>query len=215
MTISPDQLGTTLQWRYATKRFDPQAKIPSDAWEVLEHSLVLTPSSFGLQPWKFLVVRDPETRQALARASWNQPQVTEASHFIVLTARTHLDSSDVDASLARMAEVQAMPVEKLAPLRSVIEGFIQPMAPETLAQWNARQVYIALGQFMTAAAMLGIDTCPMEGLDPSAYNTILQLDDTGYTTVVACAAGYRDPTDKAAGMPKVRFPADRVIAHIG
>ncbi len=215
MTMAPDQLLDSLRWRYATKHFDPAREIPGETWDALEKSLVLTPSSFGLQPWKFLVVLDREIRRDLAAASWGQAQVTQASHYVVLTARTEIDSGDIDAWIDRLSEVQGTPLEKFAPLRSVIEAFILPMEREVLSGWNARQVYIALGQFMAAAAVIGVDTCPMEGLDPARYDDILGLEGSGYTTVVACAAGYRADHDKSAKMPKVRFAADRVITRIG
>ena len=95
--LAPDQLLAALRWRYATKKFDPASKIPADVWDALEQSLVLTPSSFGLQPWKFLVVSDPAVRARLQPESWNQPQVTEASHFVVLAARTDLTKADIDS----------------------------------------------------------------------------------------------------------------------
>ena len=87
MTVPPDQVLAALRWRYATKQFDASREIPADVWDALEESLVLTPSSFGLQPWKFLVVQDPTIRAELMAESWNQTQVTHASHFVVLTAR--------------------------------------------------------------------------------------------------------------------------------
>ena len=214
MTLSPDQLLDSLRWRYATKKFDATRKIPAATWDALEESLVLTPSSFGLQPWKFLVVADPGLRALLSAESWKQPQVTEASHYVVLTARTDLERKDIDAWMERMSEVQSSSLEAVAPFKGVIEGFAQAMSHEARHAWNVRQVYIALGQLMASAAVLGIDTCPMEGLSAKGYDHVLGLEGTGYATAVACALGYRAEDDRAADSPKARFDRSRVISHL-
>jgi nitroreductase len=214
LTISPDQLLQALRWRYATKQFDATRKIPADVWEAFEESLVLTPSSFGLQPWKFLVVGNPAVRAKLLPDSWSQPQVTDASHFVVMAARTDLLMEDIEVWVARMAEVQGKDLESVAPLKGMIVGFAERMSQEERHAWNTRQVYIALGQLMAAAAVLGIDTCPMEGISTSAYDRILGLEDSGYATVVACALGYRSEADKYATTPKARFDHGHVIQHV-
>lgn len=214
MTVSTDLLLSALNWRYATKKFNPDHKIPEATWTAIEDSLVLTPSSFGLQPWKFLVIRDPGVRSILAGESWNQPQVTESSHYVVLTARADLTPSDIDAWLARMNEVQGSTPEAVAPLKGMIEGFAQAMSHEARHTWNVRQAYIALGQLMTSAALLGIDACPMEGISATGYDHILGLEGSGYATAVACALGYRADDDKYAAIPKARFDKSRVIQHI-
>lgn len=212
--LAPDQLLAALNWRYATKQFDPSRKIPADVWDALEESLVLTPSSFGLQPWKFIVVRDPAVRARLLPESWNQPQVTEASHFVVLASRTDLTKADIDSWIHRLAEVQNKDADDLAPLRGMIAGFAETMSCEARHAWNTRQVYIALGQLMASAAVLGIDACPMEGISATAYDRILGLEGSGYATAVACALGYRSADDKYASMRKARYERPTVIRHI-
>jgi nitroreductase len=214
MPHSPDDLLTALRWRYATKSFDPTRKIPAPTWDALEESLVLTPSSFGLQPWRFLVIQDPVVRGNLLGESWRQSQVTEASHYVVLTARTDLEAADIDSWMARMGEVQGSSAETLAAYRGVIAGFSQAMSHEMRHAWNVRQTYIALGQMMAAAAVMGVDACPMEGISAAGYDQILGLAGTGYATVVACALGYRAADDKYAGLPKARFEREKVIRHI-
>ena len=213
MTLLPEQLLAALQWRYATKKFDSTRKIPAATWTALEDSLVLTPSSFGLQPWKFIVVENPGLRALLAEESWRQPQVTDASHYVVLTARTDLSQDDIDAWMERLAEVQSTSLAAVAPLKGVVEGFAQAMSHEARHAWNVRQVYIALGQLMSSAALLGIDACPMEGISPAGYDHVLGLEGSGYATAVACALGYRAADDKAASMPKARFTRDRTITY--
>ena len=214
MTLTPDHLLAALRWRYATKRFDPAKKIPAATWDAIEDSLVLTPSSFGLQPWKFLVVEHPGLRANLLAESWGQSQVTDASHYIVLTARTDLTAADIDSWMVRMAEVQGGSPEALGSYKGVIEGFAQSMSHEARHAWNCRQVYIALGQLMAAAAVLGIDACPMEGISQAGYDQILNLQGTGYATVVACALGYRATDDRHASLPKARFDRSKLIEHV-
>lgn len=213
-TSTPEQLLSSLRWRYATKKFDPARTIPAETWSALEQSLILTPSSFGLQPWKFLVISNPGVRANLLDQSWGQLQVTDASHYVVLTARTDLDAQDIDDWMKCMAEIQSSTPESIAGYRGVVAGFVQAMSTEARAAWNVRQAYIALGQLMTTAALLGIDACPMEGISPAGYDEVLKLENTGYTTAVACALGYRAADDKYATIPKARFDAARVISHI-
>jgi nitroreductase len=212
--LTPDQLLSALRWRYAAKQFDPARKIPADVWDALEEALVLTPSSFGLQPWKFIVVNDPAVRARLQPESWNQPQVTEASHFVVLAARTDLTKNDIEVWIARMAEAQNKRLEDLAPLKGMIAGFAETMSCEARHAWNTHQLYIALGQLMTSAALLGIDTCPMEGISAPAYDRILGLEESGYATAVACALGYRSDADRYAAVPKARFERSHIVRHV-
>lgn len=213
--ISADTLLEALHWRYATKKFDPDRTIDDPTWKTLEQALVLSPSSFGLQPWRFLVITRPELKARLVAASWGQTQPAECSHFVVFTVRRGLDAQDVDRFLQRTAEVRGQPVESLAGYRKVVVGSLdRARSAGALDVWQTHQVYIALGQFMASAALLGIDTCPMEGIEPAQYDTLLNLQDTGYATVVACAAGYRAASDKYAALPKVRFEPGDVIRRL-
>ena len=214
-TFAPEQVLEQLNWRYATKKFDPNKKIPEAVWKVLEQSLVLAPSSFGLQPWKFIVVRNPQIREQLVEHSWGQKQVVEASHLVVLAIKKDLNESDVDRYVQRMSEVQQVPLENLQKFANVVKGFMkQPPYPLDINAWSTRQTYIALGQYMTCAAMLGIDTCPMEGFVPDKYDEVLGLPAQGYKTVVVCPAGYRADDDKYATNPKVRYPTEDVVNYI-
>ena len=197
--MSPDKLLEQLQWRYAVKKFDSSKKISDADWKALEQSLVLTPSSFGLQPWKFFVVENEATRQELLGHSWGQKQVIDASHLVVLAIKKDVAEGDVDHYVARMAEVQQTPIENLAKFGDVVKGFLKnPPFPFEVNDWSTRQVYIALGFLMLSAAMLDIDTCPMEGFIPSEYDRILGLPEKGYSAVVVCPLGYRSSEDKSA-----------------
>ncbi|MEY4489151.1 MAG: hypothetical protein RIQ79_1659 [Verrucomicrobiota bacterium] len=213
--ITTTQLTAALDWRYATKKFDAAKKIPADTWAALEHALVVAPSSFGLQPWKFIVVTDPAVKAKLLAASWGQAQVTDSSHHVVFAMRKGVDAAYVDKFLARQVELRGGSLEALAPYRGMMTGFIDKMSAAGLIEaWASKQVYIALGQFMAAAALLGVDACPMEGIAPDAYDEILGLKGTEFATVVSCAAGYRAADDKYATAPKVRFPVADILAHV-
>lgn len=214
MKLQPQDLLSALNFRYATKQFDPTLKLDSATWDALLQSLVLAPSSFGLQPWRFLVINNPEIRAKLRDASWNQPQLTDADHLIVITTRTDLTASDLDAWMSCLSEAQGKSQEDLAAYRGMIEGFSSALDASAKQDWNTRQCYIALGQLMTSAAVMGVDTCPLEGIDKAAYDQILGLENSGYATAVACAVGYRAATDKYASAPKARFPKEAVIREI-
>jgi nitroreductase len=204
-----------LQWRYAAKSFDSQKKIAPEIWESLEESLILTPSSYGLQPWKFLIIQDSALREKLRAASWNQRQVTECSHYVVFTAKNTMDEAYVDHYMNTIAKTRSVPVESLAGFKKGILADVgSGPRSKIVKEWMARQCYIALGNFMTAAALLRVDTCPMEGLDPAKYDEILGLEQTPYRTIVACAAGYRNPQDALGTAKKVRFPAAEMLAHL-
>ena len=213
--VSNETLLQQLQWRYAVKKFDPVRKIPAADWDTLEQALVLTPSSFGLQPWKFVVVTDQVTKEKLVLASWNQQQVADASHVVVFAVRKPLTESDVDRYIALTAEIRGVAVESLAGFKKMMMGSLVPPPPGLdIHHWAALQAYIALGNFMTSAAMLGIDTCPMEGIVPAKYDELLGLPQEGYGTVVVGVAGYRAADDKYSSLPKVRFPAADIVRHV-
>jgi nitroreductase len=214
-TIDRNQLIGQLNWRYATKQFDPQRKISTEEWAALEDALILTPSSYGLQPWKFVVVADPAVRERLVPASWGQRQVAEASHFVVFAIKKNLSEQDVDDHLGRIAEVRGVPRESLGQYRDMMVGSIVKGRDEVRRNdWAAHQVYIALGNFLTSAALLGIDACPMEGIEPAKYDEILGLNKKGLSAVVAAAAGYRATTDKYSLAKKVRFSRDQVLVRV-
>ena len=198
-----------LQWRYAVKQFDPAKRIDDALWADLEKSLVLTPSSFGLQPWRFLVIDNMELREQLVPHSWNQRQVADASHLVIMTVKTSIDEAYCDQFLAHVASERGIPVASLAGYRSMLIGSLPAMTQD----WAARQAYIALGQFMLAAAMVGVDTCPMEGFSIAEYNRILGLEGSGFSTCVLCPAGYRASTDAYAAARKVRWPHEDVVVH--
>ncbi len=213
--VRPETVLGALNWRYATKSFDPERKIDAATWDVLEQSLVLAPSSFGLQPWRFVVVEDAEKRLQLLPKSWGQRQVVDASHLVVFAVKSPVTAADVRRHIERTSAVQGTPVDGLAGFEKVVNGFLEkPPYPLDLREWASRQVYIALGNFMLSAALMGVDTCPMEGLDPAGYDAILGLEGSGFYTVAACPVGYRSGEDQSAGRAKVRFERDEIVVRV-
>ena len=214
-TVHSEQLLERLNWRYATKQFDPNRKISAQDWATLESALLLTPSSGGLQPWKFIVVTDPAVRAKLLPASYGQAQISDASHLVVFAAKTNFNEKDVDAHIERVAAAHGAPVEALAPLRGMlVGGIVQAMDEPARNAWARNQAYIALGNLLTSAALLSIDACPMEGFDRAQYDEILGLKKQGVTSAVIATLGYRATSDKYSGAPKVRFPKEQVIVNV-
>ena len=214
-TVSEPQLLNALQWRYATKTFDSHRKIPAATWAALQEALVLSASAFGLQPYRFIVVNDPATRAKLLPHAWNQRQVVDASHFVVFAARTALTEAEIDRFLGRIVEVRGGSREALAGYRQMMTGsLLGKDANARMPYWAARQACIALGNLLTCAALLGVDTCPMEGFLPAEFDNVLGLTAQGYAAVVCCALGYRSTDDKYAAAPKVRFPVAELVKTI-
>ena len=213
--MTPEQIIQKLNWRYATKKFNSERQISPEVWQALEQSLVLSPSSFGQQPWKFFVIRNRDLRQQLQEYASDQSQVVDASHLVVLASKKDVSNNDVDRYIQRVMEVRQMPKEKLAGMEKAIKGFLQnPPFPLDKEAWSTRQVYLALGFFIYSAALLGIDACPIEGFQPAKFDEVLGLPDRGYASKVLCAVGYRSTEDKLAEMAKVRYKTTEIIEYI-
>ena len=200
-----------LEWRYATKKFDPVKKIaPADFTALLE-TLRLSPSSFGLQPWKFIVVTNDELRKTLKGHAWGQDQLTSASHLIVLCALKTMDEQYVKDFIVRVAQSRGVPAEALAGYEQMMLGFLKAKTPIEIRSWMERQVYIALGMLLSECAHRKIDACPMEGFDSKEFDKILGLSEQGLESIVLCAVGHRAADDSYAHAPKVRFEPNEVI----
>jgi nitroreductase len=210
--ITTRQVLAAQSWRYATKVFDATKKIPADVWHALEQSLVLTPTSYGLMPYRFLIVQDAAKRTALLPHSWGQNQVVDCSHYVVFIARTEMKEADVDKLISRISQVRGITPDSIKFYKDMMmKDVVNGPRGKTAHEWAARQAYIALGNFMTCCAALGVDACPMEGLVPTEYDKILGLEGSGYKTVVACAAGYRADGDKYATAAKVRYETKDLV----
>ncbi len=210
-----DQIIAALKWRYATKKYDPTKKISEADWAVLKEALRLAPSSFGLQPWQFLVVQSPALRKVLRKVSWDQSIVEDCSHMIVLTTLREMTQQHIEKNIKQAIKDRGLDPGALDGRQQHIEQKILIEKPrETHLSWNQRQVYIALGFILETAALLRIDATPMEGLEPERYDEILGLQDTPYTSVVVVVLGYRDAQDSYQQVAKTRFPETEVIKVI-
>ena len=212
--IDPQTLLTQLNWRYATKKFDPARKVPAEHWNVLEQALILTPSSYGLEPWHFLVITSQVVKESLLPAAYGQRQVADASHVVVFTVRKNVDPPYVEKFIQRVSQVRGVPLEKLEGYKGMMLGAIKQMGPQGVDQWSSRQVYIALGFLLQSAALLGIDVCPMEGISAAQVDQILGLEAKGLSTLAIATVGYRAADDAAANHKKIRFSAEDVLTHI-
>ncbi len=206
------QLLEALKWRYAVKSFDPSKKIAPETWAQLEEALVLSASSYGLQPWKFVVVESAALREELKAHAWGQSQITDASHLVVLCRRKTVDAAFIEKWVARMAEVRGIPAESLDGYKGMMIGdLVDGPRSGQIADWAARQAYLALGNLLTSAAILGVDTCPMEGFAPQEFDRILNLADEDLASVVVCTLGMRSEEDPYAKMAKVRYEKTDVL----
>jgi nitroreductase len=206
-TVAPEAITSQLNWRYATKKFDATKKIPAATWQQIENSLVLAPSSYGLQPWKFVTVADAALREKLKPVGYNQPQITDASHLVVLARKTEVTPADVNAYIARISEVRKVPVEALKGYADMMIGSVtnpSHLPGGSMDTYTRSQVYIALGFGLYTAALLGVDACPMEGFDPVKFDELLGLKSLGYKASVMATFGYRAVDDATASMAKVR-----------
>ena len=204
----------SLEWRYATKKFNPEKKLSSEQIDILLESLRLTPSSFGLQPWKFILVENPEIRETLVAHSWGQRQVSEASHLLVLCRKNQIDASLVNSYIDDMIEKTGAPAEALQWYKDMMLGFIQNLSPEIATSWAEKQVYIALWNIMTVAASLEIDTCPMEGFLKSEYDATLGLQELWLSSVVVLPLWYRSDDDSYATKTKIRYKKEDIVIKI-
>ncbi len=212
---NPAALVEAMRWRYSTKVFDKSRKIPNDVWQALEETLVLTPSSYGLQPWKFFVITNQQVKENLVPMAWGQRQLSDGSHVVVFAIKKNVDAAHVGRFLGRVSEVRNVPLASLERFKKMLLSVVD-QSPEKfdVNEWATRQVYIALGNFMTAAAVLGVDVCPMEGFQPAKVDELLELEKQGYASVVMAVAGTRSAEDKYGSAAKVRFNKHDVIARI-
>jgi nitroreductase / dihydropteridine reductase len=203
-----------LNWRYATKGYDATKKLSPEQWAMVQDVLQLSPSSFGLQPYKFVVVENPELRAKLREHAFNQPQVTDASHFIVFCRIDGMDQAYVDRFIELNAKVRGAELASFDGLKQMISGFVGGLTPERFAPWADKQVYLALGNLLTSCAVMGIDASPMEGFDAAKFDEVLDLPARGLHAVVVCALGTRSPEDKYAMAKKVRYPKENLFLHL-
>lgn len=198
------QLIEDLKWRYATKKFNPHKIISQQEFEILKDVLTLVPTSNGLQPFKFLIIEDKEIREKLKAKSWNQPQITDASHLIVMCSYIDINDEHIDSYINLNSSEREIETERLQGFSSHLKRTVSAQSVEEKASSNEKQVYIALGHLLHAAAQMRIDSSPMEGFEPDGYDEILGLTAQNLKATVACALGYRADDDAYQHQKKVR-----------
>ena len=195
-----------LNWRYATKKFDTSKTVSDADISTLKQAVNLTASSFGLQPYRVLIVTDQETKSKLRAAAYDQGQVSDASHVFVFASKLDVTPEYVDEFIKLTAETRDIPVETIEGYGEYIKGSIADKDETFILNWNKRQAYIGLGSLLAAAGELRVDSCPMEGFDPGKFDEILGLKEKGLTATVIAPVGYRHADDHAAQYAKVRLP---------
>ncbi|MEI6678662.1 MAG: NAD(P)H-dependent oxidoreductase [Mariniphaga sp.] len=193
-----------LNTRYATKLFDSSKKVSDDDMAKLLEAIRLSASSFGLQPYKVLVVEDPAIRTELRKVGYDQSQITDASALLVFAVNTNTNSESVDEFIDLISETRNFPKENLAGYSDMMKGSLQSQSPEQVEAWSTKQAYIALGFGLVSAANLDIDACPMEGFSPDDFDKILDLGKLGLKSKVIMAVGYRSKDDGYQQLAKVR-----------
>jgi nitroreductase len=203
-----------LNWRYATKQFDSTKKISNEDLEKLKEAIQLSASSYGLQPYKILIVEDTETREKLKAASWGQSQITDASQLIVFANMTDFDESLVDDYILNTSNTRNIDASNLKDYADLMKSQLNPLPKEMKAFWTAKQTYIALGNLLSAAADFKIDACPMEGFDAKKYNEILDLNSQNLNASVVATVGYRSEKDDTQHYKKVRKSKKELFSTI-
>jgi nitroreductase len=191
-------------WRYATKKFDATKKITTEDLNTLKEAIRLSSSSYGLQPYKIIIVENPALRALVQPAAWGQSQIVDASHLIVFANETTIDDTVIDRYLENISQTRNTPIEALSGYGDFMKSKISTLSQEAKNIWTAKQTYLALGNLLNAAAELKIDATPMEGFVPAQVNEILGLDKLGLNATLIATLGYRDTEDATQHYAKVR-----------
>ncbi|SEQ97163.1 Nitroreductase [Hyunsoonleella jejuensis] len=203
-----------LQWRYATKKFDNSKILSLEKLNILKQAFNLTATSYGLQTIKMLVVKDKSIRAKLVAHSYNQKQVAEASHLLVICIQENIVDNDINTYYDNIKNIRDTPETILKPYREGLMAMVSKMSKEERQQWSTKQAYIALGNLMTVCALEKIDACPMEGFVPSKYDEILELEAKGLKSVLLLPVGYRAEDDMFSEFKKVRKPINEAVIEL-
>jgi nitroreductase len=201
-------------WRYATKKFNSEKKISNSDLEILKEAIQLSSSSYGLQPYKVLIIENEEIRKQLQPASWGQSQITDASHLFVFASETNVDAEYITRYADNMAKTRNIPFDSVKGYADFMIGNISTLTPEKQLIWAQKQAYLALGNLLNAAAELKIDVTPMEGFLPEQYNEILGLTEKGLHATLVATIGYRHDEDDTQHYAKVRKPITELFETI-
>ena len=203
-----------LKWRYAVKKFDHHKILSDNQINILKQAFNLTASSYGLQPIKLVVVKNKDIQKELVLHSWNQQQVSQASHLLVICVDTKLDETDVEKYFERVKEIRNTPDEIINSFKEYLTTTISEKTTEDLLSWGKNQAYLALGNLLTVCANEKIDSCPMEGFIPEKYNEVLGLKEKNLSSVLVLPVGYRAEDDIMTHQKKVRKNIGEIVIDI-
>ena len=200
-----------LQWRYATKKFDPEKEVAEDDITELLKAANLSASSYGLQPYEIIVIKDQELQDQLRTVSWNQSQISDASHIVVLAAKTSLNTAFIDDYIENIMHERQVSKESLGGYHQMMIDGPGSWTDDQVLAWAQKQCYIVLGTLLMAAADLKIDACPMEGFEADAYDELLGLKDQGLHTTLVIPIGYRSVDDAMQHAKKIRRHLNDIV----
>lgn len=203
-----------LQWRYATKRFDPSKKLSEEKLDILKHTFNLTATSFGLQPLKLLIISNQEIKEKLVEYTYYQPQIRDSSHLLILCMEKHIDAEFIKDHFKRVETLRNTPRKILDPFEESLVKSFSEKNPEEIRSWMVNQLYLTLGALLTVCAVEDIDSCPMEGFEPKKYDTYLELDKKGLESVIVLPVGYRDASDFFLSLEKVRRGVNELVVEM-
>ena len=205
---------TNANWRYATKKFDTTKKVSKEDFETLKEAIRLSASSYGLQPYKILILENPELRAQLQPAAWGQSQIVDASQLFVFANITNFGEAEIDAYFQNLIETRRIPMEAVQGYADFMKSKVTALSEDARNTWTAKQTYIALSNLLNAAAELQIDVTPMEGFEPEKINEILGLDKLGLNASVIAAIGYRHEEDTTQHYVKVRKSTEELFINL-
>ena len=194
----------SLNWRYATKKFDSSRKLSLEQVNVLKDAFNLTASSYGLQPIKLVVISNQDLKNKLLESSMNQQQVVQCSHLLVICVETEIDEAYIETYFKRVIDIRQTPPNILESFKKSIINEFNDMSNSSILSWSKNQAYLALGNLLTVCSVESIDSCPMEGFSPEKYDDILDLKSKNLKSVLVMPIGYRSKDDKFSSLEKVR-----------
>ncbi len=203
-----------LEWRYAVKKFNEEALLSEQQLEAVKKAFNLSASSYGLQPYKLVMLQNKALQERLLPHSYNQKQVVQASAVLVFCIRKDIDSSYIDGYFGLIASARGQTPESLDGYKNFMKSTLVGKTPAEMSLWATNQVYLNMGTLLTACAAMEIDSCPMEGFSPAGYSEVLELDKMGLEAVLVMPIGIRASDDSVAILKKVRKPLEEAVITI-
>lgn len=204
----------SLKWRYAVKKFDSEKLLTKNQINILKEAFNLTASTYGLQPVKMVILSNKELQNKLVEHSYNQQQIAQASHVLVLCIPKKYGQKEVDEYFSLIKKIRNTSDEILNPFKDNLTKIINKKSQEELYNWNKNQAYIAMGNLLTVCAIEKIDSCPMEGFIPEKYDEVLNLKEYNLTSVLLIPVGFRADDDFMKDLKKVRKGVENSVIEL-